>query len=202
MDDDRTDRRFTGRIADLVADLFISVARAAEPQAKLLGGAARGVAVLGLVGGLVGAAGIALPGIGLAPSPLGFWVLAAIAVVPAVVVWRWGTALRNWSGDVAVAANSLRRVGDADAQVGSALGSVAGALRSARGGPGSAVLRLVRGGRQLWRVRATVQGVPALVAGLTGPFRPPLVGWRFACLAGGMVMIGLGPLVALVALVV
>lgn len=182
------------RVAGRLADAFVDLGRRAGPASNRIAAIVRIVSVLGAIGGVIGAAGLAMPGFGIVRSGPLFAAALVVVGLCATVCWRWGGQLRAWSGNVETAAGRLRTF----------TGSLGDDWQSFLDGvsTGNPVVRLVRGANRLRSARgslADAQALTGLVGELTGPLQPPLVGVRVATVAGGTAMIGLGPLVALVA---
>jgi hypothetical protein len=106
---------------DDLANQLQTLADRAVPTANRIAKVIRASGLLGLLGGLAGAAAISLPGFGFADSWAFFVLLALIALVCASVVFRWSTLLRAWTGDVKAAVNKLHDI--------PSLGSLAAELR-------------------------------------------------------------------------
>ncbi len=190
---------------DEVAAQLQTLADRAVPTANRLASIIRVGGFLGLLGGLVGAAAISLPGFGFIRSWPFFLLLAAVASVCALVVFRWAKHLRSWTGDVKHVVGLLRDVPSPGRLV-EELRVNATALVKHDGKPDSgrsAVMNLVRTGIDL---RKRLRELPGMAdkakdvfVQLTGPFRPPLLGLRFAMLVGGLAMVLVGPFLALLA---
>ena len=190
---------------DDIADQLQTLADRAVPAANRIAAVIRFGGFLGLVGGLLGAAALALPGFGFAESWPFFLLLALIAVVCATVVFRWAKLLRGWTGDVKQVVQKLHDVPSP--------GTVVAELRSSPGGllkhgdtPESSrksVVTLVRTGRDLRKRLTALPGMADrakdLFIHLTGPFRPPLLGVRLGLLFGGLAMVVFGPILAVIA---
>ena len=197
---------FTKSLDD-IADQLQTLADRAVPAANRIAAVIRFGGFLGLVGGLLGAAALALPGFGFAESWPFFLLLALIAGVCATVVFRWAKLLRGWTGDVKQVVQKLHDVPSP--------GKVVAELRSSAGGllkPGDApessrksVVVLVRTGRDLRKRLTMLPGMADrakdLFIHLTGPFRPPLLGVRLGLLFGGLAMVVFGPILAVIAAV-
>ena len=201
---------------DDLANQLQTMADRAVPTANRLAKVIKAGGFLGLLGGLTGAAAIALPGFGFAESWAFFLFLALIALGCATVVFRWSTVLRAWTGDVKAAVNKLHDI--------PALGPMVSELRESNTNllpinpkPGDAqrakaasgrsnVLALVRIGTELRKRIGSLPGAAGqakdLFIQLTGPFRPPFLGVRLALLFGGLAMVFFGPILALVAAIV
>lgn len=184
------------RIAGRLADAFVDLGRRAGPVSSRLAAVVRVVSVLGALGGVMGAAGLAMPGFGLVRSGALFAAALAVVAVCATVCWRWAGHLRAWSGNVESAADRLRTF----------TGSLGDDWQAFLNGvsKGNPLVRLVRGANRLRKARGSLgdaQALSAMVGELTGPLRPPLVGLRVATVIGGTVMVGLGPILALLAAV-
>ena len=184
----------TPGLAGRLADAFVDLGRRAGPASSRVAGLVRIISVLGAFGGVAGAVGLAMPGFGIVRSAPLFVVALAVVGACTSVCWRWAGHLRAWSGNVEGAAVRLRTFG----------GSLGDDWQAFLTGvsKGSPLVRLVRGANQLRRARgslADAQALTGLVDELTGPLRPPFVGVRVATVAGGLAMIGVGPIVALTA---
>jgi hypothetical protein len=186
-----------------VANRMQNLADNALPAANRIAGLIRVGGVLGLVGGVLGAIGLALPGFGLARSWPFFLLLVSIAGLCAFAMFRWAKQLRSWSGDVTHAVHSLKDL-PAPAQLveklrGGAEQLVPAGKRSGR----SNIVALVKAGQELRKRVGELPGAADkakdLMVQLTGPFRPPFIAMRITLLFGGLFMIFVGPLVALVA---
>ena len=190
---------------DEVATQLQTLADRAVPAANRIAAVIRVGGFFGLVGGLVGAAAVALPGFGFIRSWPFFLLLAAIAVGCALVVFRWAKHLRSWTGDVKHVVGLLHDVPSPGRLV-EEIRTTTTALARHNGKPDSgrsAVLNLVRTGVDLRKRLRDVPGMAGrakdVFVQLTGPFRPPLLGLRFAMLVGGMAMVVVGPALALLA---
>lgn len=193
-----------------IADRVRTAATRAVPAATRLAAIIRTGGVLGFLGGVAGAAGVALPGVGMVRSWALFAMLVAVAACCAVVVWRWGVVLHGWSGDVEEAVARLRALPTPQEAIGR-LRETADGLRelAADGGDERSLARvrsLVRSASTLRRGLRRIPGGASttrdLVREMTGPFRPPMIGIRLVLLAGGLAMVVAGPLMLLVAIVV
>jgi hypothetical protein len=201
---------------DDLANQLQTMADRAVPTASRIDKVIKVGGFLGLFGGLAGAAAISLPGFGFVNSWGLFVILALIALGSAMVVFRWSTVLRAWTGDVKTAVNKLHAI--------PSLGSMASELRESTSSlmpinpkPGdierakaasgrSNVLALVRVGTELRKRIGSLPGAADqakdLFIQLTGPFRPPFLVVRLTLLFGGLAMAFFGPILALVAAIV
>jgi hypothetical protein len=201
---------------DDLANQLQTLADRAVPTASRIAKVIKVGGFLGLFGGLAGAAAISLPGFGFVNSWGLFAILALIALGSAMVVFRWSTVLRAWTGDVKTAVNKLHAI--------PSLGSMASELRESTSSlmpinpkPGdierakaasgrSNVLALVRVGTELRKRIGSLPGAAEqakdLFIQLTGPFRPPFLVVRLTLLFGGLAMAFFGPILALVAAIV
>ena len=191
---------------DDIADQLQGLADRAVPAANRIARVIHFSGVLGLIGGLLGAAALALPKFGFIES-WGFFVcLVIIAVGCGAVVVRWSIMLRSWTGNVKHAVRRLHDVPSPGKIVDELRAGAAGLVR--HGLPDSSrasVIALVRVATEL---RGRLVHLPGaadkakdLFVELTGPFRPPMLGVRVALLCGGLLMVVVGPLLALIAAV-
>jgi hypothetical protein len=201
---------------DDLANQLQTIADRAVPTASRIAKVIKVGGFLGLFGGLAGAAAVSLPGFGFVNSWGLLVILALIALGSAMVVFRWSTVLRAWTGDVKTAVNKLHAI--------PSLGSMASELRESTSSlmpinpkPGdierakaasgrSNVLALVRVGTELRKRIGSLPGAADqakdLFIQLTGPFRPPFLVVRLTLLFGGLAMVFFGPILALVAAIV
>jgi hypothetical protein len=190
---------------DDIANQLQTLADRAVPAANRIARVIHFGGLLGLAGGLLGSAALALPGFGFIRSWVFFVLLALVAVGCAAVVFHWSTMLQTWTGDVKQVVGRLRDVPSPGKMV-DELREGSAALVPHGGTPGSSrssVIALVRVGtdlrKRLTRLPGAADKARELFVELTGPFRPPLLAVRFALLIGGLVMVVVGPLLALIA---
>ncbi len=196
-----------GNALDEVANRFQALVDRAVPTANRLATVIRVGGFLGLIGGVIGAAALSMPGFGFFRSWPWFVFLLFVAVLASMIVFRWAKHLRAWSGDVTKAVQRLHDIPSPGQLLEhlQANASAAGqhlAKGNATGGRAS-IVQLVRSAKDL---RKRVKDIPGaadkakdLLVELTGPFRPPMLGLRFSLLIGGLMMIVVGPILALIA---
>ena len=188
--------QLAGRVQQLV--------EAAVPAARRLAALIRVGALAGLVGGVTGAVGLAMPGVGLVRNGPLCAVLLLVAVGAAMAVLRWGCVLATWCGDVSDAVQRLRDI-PSPADVAGRIRATAGEIQPTAPGEGTrhAVLALVRAAAQIrtrWRdVPQLADRAKDISVRLTGPFRPPMLVVRLALLAGGLCMAVIGPVLLVLA---
>ena len=196
---------------DELANQLQTLADRAVPSANRIAKMIKAGGFLGLLGGLAGAAAIALPGFGLTESWPFFILLAAVAIGCALVVFRWSMLLRSWTGDVKAAVNKLQNIpspGTLLAELRDSTTSLMpinpkpGETQSGR----SNVIALVRAGSELRKRIGSIPGAANqakdLFIALTGPFRPPFLAIRLALLFGGLAVVFFGPVLAIIAALV
>ena len=210
----------TKTLDDLASQLQ-TMADRAVPTANRIAKVIKAGGFLGLLGGLVGAAAISLPGFGFIDSWGLFVFLALIAFGSAMVVFRWSTVLRAWTGDVKAAVNKLHGIPSLGSMVSELRESTTslmpinpvptnpkpGDVERAKAASGrSNVIALVRVGTKLRKRIGSLPGAADqakdLFIQLTGPFRPPFLVVRLSLLFGGLAMVFFGPILALVAAIV
>jgi hypothetical protein len=189
---------------DGLANDLQALADRAVPTANRIARLIKVGGILGLVGGLAGAAALALPGFGFAQSWGFFLLLVAIAFVCAAVVFRWSKELRSWTGDVKQAVRSLHDIPSPGKLVDDFRSGATSLVPAHHGASGRAdVMALVHAGVELRKHLSAIPGAAQkgkdLFLQLTGPFRPPFLGVRFGLLIGGLAMVVIGPFLALLA---
>jgi hypothetical protein len=190
---------------DQLAVRVQQVADRAVPAARKLATVIRIGAIAGLIGGTAGAAALSMPGVGFVSSWPFFVLLVLIAIGCALIVLRWGTVLRDWSGDIRGAVAKLSDI-PAPAEVVARVRATTQELVPVSVGAGdrSAIVALLKVAAQLrrkWRDVPQLAGKAKDVSlQLTGPFRPPMVAIRFTLLLGGLAMVVVGPLLLLIAI--
>lgn len=193
---------------DDIADQLQTLADRAVPTANKIAKVIKFGGFLGLVGGVLGSAAIALPGFGFAESWPFFLLLLSIALVCTSVVFRWSKMLRSWTGDVKRVVTTLHDVPSPGKVVEELRRTAAGLVKhgGAQESSRKSVVALVRTGTDLRKRLTALPGMAEkareLFVHLTGPFRPPLLGVRLGLLFGGLVMVVVGPLLAIIAAIV
>ena len=208
---------------DDLAHQLQTMADRAVPTANRIAKVIKAGGFLGLLGGVVGAAAISLPGFGFADSWPFFVLLVLIAVGCATVVFRWAKVLRSWTGDITSAVNKLHDIPSPGSLVAELRQSTSSLMPIDTQSPkplkpcevakpvaatsGRAnVIALVRVGTELRKRIGSLPGAASyakdLFIQLTGPFRPPFLVIRLVMLFGGLVMVFFGPILAIVAAIV
>lgn len=193
------------RTFDDIAGHLQTLVDRAVPTANRIAKVIRVGGLVGLVGGVLGATALALPGFGFTESWGFFLVLLVIAVACAALVFRWSMHLRSWSGEVRQVVAHLHDLpspGKMADELRGGMGSLAKHGSDAEGGRAS-VVALVRAGTslrdQLVNMPGMAEKAKDIFVKLTGPFRPPLLAVRLGLLVGGLAMIVIGPLLAVIA---
>lgn len=189
---------------DVVTAHFQHLVDRATPTARKIAGRIRILGVLGFLGGLAGASAMAMPGVGFAESWGFFLFLLIFPFVGALIVYRWGVHLREWSGDVRTIVNRLTSIPLPSEMVSKFGGAAHDLVENGKKDPRSSILGLLGNAR---RFRKHLKDIPQFAGiakdvsiQLTGPFRPPLIAPRlFAFFAGIFVTIA-GPVLLLIAL--
>jgi hypothetical protein len=211
---------------DDLANQLQTMADRAVPTANRIAKVIKAGGLLGLLGGVIGAAAISLPGFGFADSWPFFVLLVLVALGCATVVFRWAKVLRTWTGDIKAAVNKLQDIPSPGSLVAELRQSSSSLMpidtRSSKpvnpGTPGvlakpvavtsgrANVIALVRVGTELRKRIGSLPGAANyakdLFIQLTGPFRPPFLVLRLAMLFGGLAMVFFGPLLAIFAAIV
>jgi hypothetical protein len=188
-----------------VANRVQKLADNAMPAANRIASLIRMSGILGLIGGVLGAAAISLPGFGFIRSWPFFLFLLGIALFCGIAMFRWAKQLRTWTGDVKHAVLALHNLPSPTQLVERLQGSALKLAPSAKNSGRSNIFALVRGAQELRNkvgdLPGAAQKAKDLMVQLTGPFRPPFIAMRLTLLMGGLIMVLIGPFLALIALI-